>query len=369
MTIAEARFPHVFLPAFACVVLIGFAQPCSAQNGLHGPLPPIVSAPSPSPPAPPQTGLGGIADRVKGYERNAPDREDRVHIGLGTEHVNAIFGGLGQGSGVAFGVQFTTADDLPGVELSAAAIVSTKLYRAFEVEAYVPSVGSENTHADFRFRYLRRTKDNFFGLGPDTGDLVVGTFPGFPNIPLIAPAFSSEAYETNYDVEQRRTAGALFHDFTENFQAGVYVQYVSASTYEGDDDKDPPLGTFFFPAGTPPIIQIPPPPGQVARIPVPGLFTGSKILTEGVYAEYDTRSNDDGLTKGFYAYGRLANHDGIGDIDSPPFFAQFPVPPGFFDLFASDLNDFGWIGATFDVRGYIPLGTDRASLALRYFRS
>jgi hypothetical protein len=72
-----------------------------------------------------QSGASRFSERFTGYERNGPDREDRTHINVGDKHVNAIFGGLGQGGGVPFGIQLTTADDIPGVEFSGSAIVST----------------------------------------------------------------------------------------------------------------------------------------------------------------------------------------------------------------------------------------------------
>ena len=289
MNMPTFRFQHAHLLwlAFAAVILL--AQPCSAQTGMHSSVPlngAVGTAPASPPPQGGGGGISGLSERITPYERNAPDREDRTHFNLGTEHVNAVFGGMGQGSGVTLGVSFTTADDIPGVELSTTALVSTKLYRQFEVEAYFREVGSENTRANFRFRYRRRTEDNFFGIGPEISGTEIGAVPGFPGAPIVAPTFSSEAFETNYDLEQRQTLGSLFHDFSEQFQAGVYVDYTSTSTYEGQDDNDPSIGLFFIPAGIPRFFQ-PPLPGTdipIARVPVAGLFTGSKILTEGVYA-------------------------------------------------------------------------------------
>src|ERR1041384_7291567 len=96
----------------------------------------------------------------------APLRESWTTIDLGTKYVKGVFGGLEQGASMGFGVQFTTADKMKGVELKATLLTSAKLYRRFEVEAYFPKLFSENTHADVWFDYLRRTKDNFFGIGP-----------------------------------------------------------------------------------------------------------------------------------------------------------------------------------------------------------
>lgn len=330
---------------------------------LVSPLAPPAAAQGGSSTGNPQKGgVGGFEGRFTAYERNAPDREGRTHISVGTEHVNVIFGGMSQGAGVPLGVQLTTADDIPGVELSVAGIVTTKLYRQFEGEVYFPSVGGEATHADLKFRYRRRTKDNFFGIGPDVNPSTFAlTLPGEPPIYFTIPTSSSEDFETNYDLEQRMVVGSLFHDFTDRFQAGVYVSYETSDVYRGQDEEERPITAFFTPYYGPGIFQPYPFPPPTINIPVfnpvPGLARGSEILSEGIYAEYDARSSDDGLPRGFYAYARVANNDGLGDEGIPN------VPPAF----QQNLNDFGWVNFTFDVRGYVPLFSDRTSLALRYY--
>jgi outer membrane protein assembly factor BamA len=53
------------------------------------------------------------------------------------------------------------------------------------------------------------------------------------------------------------------------------------------------------------------------------------------------------LTKGAYLYGRFGSNDGL---DNKNRFA-----------------DYGWLAAEIDARGYIPLGSDKTSLAIRAF--
>jgi hypothetical protein len=370
------------LKSIALVALLaspGFAQAPADQPSTGG-----GTASFLLPPALPQGGGGGsqsgsggspygnIGDRFRTVDRNAPDREDMLLINLGNKHVDGIFGGMGESSGFGGGIRFTTADSLPGVEFAASAIGTFKGYRQFQGDVIVGEVGNEGTHFDASFRYRRRTKDNFFGLGPKVGP-EAPIFVGNPGI-LLLPS-QSESFETNFDTEERRTSASLYHDFTDRFQAGVYVAYRSTSSYEGADDADPPIGSLFGPVGIN-FCQFFGPndtPMCFSRVALPGLFTGSKILSEGVYAEYDGRNNDDGLTKGFYFYGRLANHDGRGRNDGNPSDILGPlrfvsggstVTITFPDR---DFNDFGWFQSTLDVRGFIPLGSDKTSLALRTF--
>jgi outer membrane protein assembly factor BamA len=75
----------------------------------------------------------------------------------------------------------------------------------------------------------------------------------------------------------------------------------------------------------------------------------AKILSYGAYGEFDRRNNDRGLTKGFYLYGRFASADGL-DYDNKPVF-----------------QDYGWLEGELDGRAYVPLFSDRTSLAVRGF--
>ena len=184
-----------------------------------------------------------------------------------------------KGAGFGFGIELTTEDSIPGIEFRATMLTSSKLYKRFEGEAYIPKIGDEKTHADFWYGYVRRTEDNFFGIGTFT--------------PLSA--------KTNFDIE-RRGANAGFHrDFTGSLQAGVYVSYINSDAYGGQSSKSPATDGVFSnnPSVTPVTLWI------------PGLHSGSRVITYGLYAEYDRRNNAQGLTKGFYLYGRLGSVDGL----------------------------------------------------------
>src|SRR5262249_13957296 len=153
------------------------------------------------------------------------------------------------------GLQVTTADKFRFVEFRATALTSPLLYRRFEGEAYVPKVFDKNTHADLWFDYLRRTKDNFFGIGP--------------RLP--------KTTKTNFDLEQRSYNAALYHDFSSRLVAGGYFSLANSSTYKGQRDRDIPI-TFLF-SGEPNVV----PTTRYA----PGLFANTKILSYGAFAEYD----------------------------------------------------------------------------------
>lgn len=253
-----------------------------------------------------------LTDKVKTYDRNAPRRENLTGFKV-AHHINGLFGGFEQGAGFGFGVEFTTADSLHGVELRARALTSTKLYRKGEVGLYVPKLGSENSHADIFFTYLRRTKDSFFGLGPRTTD----------------------AFETNFDLEQRSISATYSYDVTKRIQLGGYLRQANTGIYRGEDKKDKPLDQLFTGnAATKEPLRF-----------VPGLGTNLNVFTYGLYVEGNLRNNDKGLTKGFYIYERLSDHRGTGDRSKA----------------------YRWTEFESDLRGYLPLGSAWTSLAARSY--
>ena len=264
-----------------------------------------------------QSSISSFASRVKVFTRNGPTRESWNTIDLGTKHARAVVGGFEQGASIGFGVQLTTADSIRFVEFRVTALTSPNLYRRFEGEAYFPRVFDKNTHADVWFDYLRRTKDKFFGIG----SLVPNTS------------------QTSFDLEQRSYNASLYHDFAERLQVGGYFSLSNSATYRGQRDRDIPIDILFS--------------GDPTTVPVtrwtPGLRTNVKILSYGGFAEYDLRNNASGLTRGAYFYGRVGSAQGLKD------------KPAF--------SDYGWLEAELDARGYVPLGSDKTSLAVRGYAS
>ncbi|MFL6228065.1 MAG: BamA/TamA family outer membrane protein [Pyrinomonadaceae bacterium] len=280
--------------------------------------------PEPSPQASPQTSAspsGAVATikkivrDVKTRERNFPERSTRTAIGLGSKYTSAVFRGMKQGAGFGGGLELSTADVIPAVEFRATAEVSTKLYRMFEGEAYMPRLGDEQTHADVTFNYTRRTRDNFFGIGPRV----------------------SRDNETNYSLEERSLNAGVFRDFTHRTQAGVYVRLSNSHAFRGEDDSEPPVDLLFS--------------GNPASVPasrfLPGLDTHAKIFSAGAYGVYDRRDNSRGLTQGAYLYGRFASNDGR--------------------KINNTFSDFDWFEGELDGRAYVPLGSDKTSAAARAY--
>jgi surface antigen Omp85-like protein len=274
---------------------------------------PGTEPPTPGSPGNQGTPRSSMADRFKVFNRPAPIRESWTTVDIGTKYVRGVFGGLEQGASIGVGLQFTTADKLPGVELRATLLTSSKLYRRFEGEAYFPHLFSENTHADVWFDYLRRTKDNFFGIGPR-----------IPN-----------TSGTNYDIERRIYSGSIYHEFDKRFMLGAYVTYANSSTYRGQRDTEIPIDELF--SGDPNTIPV----SQWA----PGLMINTTILRYGAFGEYDVRDNSIGLTKGAYFYGRVGSADGLENRNR--------------------FSDYGWFEGEMDARGYVPLGSNKTSLAVR----
>jgi hypothetical protein len=292
----------------------------------------------------PQTGGGfsGVQDRFKTRETNVPNRQAGTLINVGIPYINAIFGGFPEGAGLAGGIELTTADKLgKQVELYADAIYSTRNYRRLEVGALV---GKERDRGEVRFRYTRRVADNLFGLGP------------FSESPPVFDEFSGRFVggETNYDHEERSFQAGYSHYFVENKLAlGGYVDFTSASFYEGHDDGDPSVLSLYQPYLNGIECQFPNVSEAFYSSQLPGLGTGSRIFTYGVYTEADYRDNSQGLTQGFYGYARFAVHDGVDPVPS------FTVANGTYN--------FGWNQFTVDLRGYIPVFGNKNSIAMRYY--
>lgn len=264
--------------------------------------------------ATPAPQVPNVGDRAISRDRNAPRRDNLQGIRITEKHINALIGGFEQSAGLGFGVEFTTADSLPVVELRARALTSTKLYRRFELGAYVPKLfDNENTHLDLWFNYQKRTRDDFFGIGP--------------RVP--------EEPKTNFASDERSYNLVVSHDFTKGIQVGGFARFANSDAYRGEDDKDIPVDTLY--SGSPAVTPI-------TRW-IPGLNTNAQIFSYGGFAEFDLRNNTRGLPKGGYGYARVASYDGKND----------------------PLVEFGWNEVVLDGRAYIPLASDFTSLALRAF--
>jgi hypothetical protein len=140
---------------------------------------------------------------------------------------------------------------------------------------------------------------------------------------------------TNFDLEQRSYNGSLYREFIKHLQAGLYVGVTNSSSSPGEDHRDIPFNVLFS--------------GDSNVVPlsrwVPGFQINTKILSSGLFAEYDVRNNDHGLTKGAYFYGRVGSNDGLKINQAR--------------------SGYGWTEGEIDVGGYVPVFSDKTSLALR----
>jgi hypothetical protein len=293
----------VLLAATACI------PHCLAQSDDAG----GNNSGNPTGGGPQQQALSQVSDRYQSRDRNAP-RRDNLDAFRIVKHVNALVSGFEQGAGLGLGLELTTADKIPGVEFRGKFLISTRFYRRFEAEAYIPSVGDKQTHADIWFNYIHRLRDNFFGIGPRT-----------PREP-----------ETNYATEYRTYNASLYRDFTPKLQSGIFFSLINSDAYRGEDDEDVPVDLLF--SGQPTVTPI-------TRF-LPGLNTNAKLISYGAFVEYNGRDNSRGLTKGAYLYGRYGSFDGLDN-----------------DFF----SDFGWNEVSLDGRAYVPVGSDFTSVALRVF--
>jgi hypothetical protein len=275
------------------------------------PTPTPEPAPTPSPN--PQGQAAQFADRAFSRGRNAPDQTNLTGIRL-INHVNGLIGGFDQGAGFGFGLEVTTAKggELKGYEFYARAMGSTRLYRAGELGA---RVGTDKTRGEVWFNYTRRTKDNFFNLGPLS--------PRFP--------------ETDFATERRSYNGLFDHKFTPKIEGGLYGRLTNTGSFKGQNNDLIIIDALF--SGNPntaPITNF-----------LPGLNQNVKLVSYGVFTEVDLRNNERGLTKGGYFYGRFGSVDGIDNGNA--------------------FSDFGWLEAELDGRAYIPILSNKTSLALRAY--
>ena len=242
--------------------------------------------------------------------RNVPLREKLAAINLPTKFMRGIVGGFEQGAGIAGGAQLTSADMIPALEFRTTVLTSSRFYRRFDVEAYLPNIHGGRNHADMWFSYVRRESD-FFGIGPRI----------------------SADLSTSFAVEQRSYQGSFYRDLADNFQGGVYTGLTNSHSSGGNADTNP-IGESFSST-----------PDQPGAQWIPGFLSNTKVLSYGGFLAYDTRDNTSGLTRGINVYGRVESNDGL---DNHAAFA-----------------DYGWIEGEVDVRGYVPLPSSNTSLALR----
>jgi hypothetical protein len=311
-----APLSRLLLPRIALLwsVCLGLAVP---SLGLAQPPPSAPSTPSTP------SGAGGISEGMldtrwttRSRDRYGPRRDSLQAVSLGPRTLHLLLGGFDQGAGLPFGIELTTADRIKGVELRARAITSTRLYQRFELGVSFPRFFDERTHLDLWASYRLRTRDNFFGIGPAT----------------------SRSPETNYAHDQRAYHAQLSRELAPRIIAGLAFQVANSNAYPGREKgtHDLPIGQFVPVEG------------------LPGLHSAIQTVGWGGFLEIDRRNDERGLTRGGALFLRLLDVHGVGRVSRQPK-----------DLIAPTTA--GWRELEVDLRGYLPLGSDFTSLALRFF--
>ena len=151
-------------------------------------------------------------------------------------------------------------------------MTSTRLYRWFEAGAYIPIIGDENTHAQSGSPIFGGQKTTFTALALSSRKTsrLTSTRNSGPPMPL-SITISLAAYRPA-SMREWRTPGPS----TERI---IMISRWISSTQETQRRTDHSLGT--------------------------GISNEHQDLSYGVYGEYDRRNDDQGLTKGFYLYGRF----------------------------------------------------------------
>jgi Omp85 superfamily domain len=266
--------------------------------------------------APPQSTEFPMDPCLESTCRDVPLRENLTAIDLHSKNlykpyvrVMGIVGGFAQGAGIAGGVQVSTSNAIPHLQLRTNFLVSTVLDRRFDVEAILNTNGNRN-HVDAWFSYMKRSND-FFGIGPQ----------------------SSDRFRNFFDTDQRSYQASFYRDFTRQLQGGVFVQVMN--THSGLGNAQDPAITDSFSGLS----------NQSGLEWIPGLLSTTQILSYGGYVELDARDNSKDLTRGYDIYVRAASSDGMKTN------AAF--------------SDYSWLEGEIDARGYVPLLSSRTSLALR----
>jgi outer membrane protein assembly factor BamA len=248
--------------------------------------------------------------------RNVPLRENLTAIDLRSKslrrpyvRLKGIVGGFAQGSGIAGGMQVTTADAIPHLQVRANFLTSMVLDHRFDLEAVIHTNGNRN-HIDTWFSYMKRG-NSFYGIGPR----------------------SSDAFKDFFDTDQRSYQASFYRDFTRKLQGGIFGQVMN--THSGLGSSDDPAITDSF-TGLP---------NQPGLQWIPGLLSTTQVLTYGGFVEYDARDKSKDLTRGVDVFVRLVSSDGMET--------------------KAEFSDYGWLEGEIDARGYIPLGSSKTSLAVR----
>lgn len=217
--------------------------------------------------------------------------------------VTPVFGGMGDGAGFAPGVRIGTGQMLKNGEV------------------YLQLKGTPRRYAEgiAGFNYTP-VKERFHGFRAEFATRI--NFRPEEDFWGTGPQ-SLSGQRSTYNLQERGLGLNLSFTPIKHLRLGVGVDYSSNRVFDGRDIRF----------------------GKVTEIfgsSLPGLAQGAALLGSSIFAELDLRDEPGNAKRGVYAKFTVTSNDSVGR------------------------GDFGYIQYLLDARGYIPLGTHRRVLALRF---
>lgn len=221
--------------------------------GRHGLLVPVTAIKYPF------NRMGAVLE--KGLEKvergHALDRVQEARESLTSKGYEPLFGGLGPGAGLSFGVNIFRERFLgTPVRLDVPVQYSTNGYTGLGARLTFPIKG-ERLFLATEFDYEDRPQEDFFGVGSD----------------------SSEVDRSNFALEKRTVRVTLGSQLRKGLRAGIRAGLTNASVGRGTDNRFPGLQDRF----------------DVATLPG---AAGAELLSVGSYLERDYRNNPTDPTAG-----------------------------------------------------------------------
>jgi hypothetical protein len=231
---------------------------------------------------------------------------NKLGVFLSNPFIHPTIGGLGEGSGFGAGVYVSTADNLsPNYKLFASGHATLSKYAELRGGIEIAPKKWANGKLQFNLsgRYLLRPAEDYFGSGPNS--------------------FRSD--RVSYF---RREQGARFEASWQalpRLKVGGFSDFSYNSITDGTDTGVARITEKFSSEDT------------------PGLTRKVSLIDNGVFAEYEGRDEPNNPHAGTFARVTVSSTDGLGKE-----------------------SNFGSINYDIDARGYLPLGSKRRVLAVRF---
>lgn len=235
------------------------------------------------------------------------DRElNKLGVFFSNPYIHPTIGGLGEGSGFGAGVYVSTADKLSeNYKLFVSGHATLNRYAELRSGIEIKPKKWANGKVQFNLsgRYLLRPEEDYFGSG-------------------------ANSFRSNQVSYFRREQGARFEA---NYQAfsrikiGAFSDFSYNSITDGNDLKVAVISEKFNSQNT------------------PGFSRKVSLIDNGIFVEYEGRDEPNNPHAGTFAKFTVSSMDGLGKA-----------------------SNYGSINYDVDARGYLPLGSKRRVLAVRF---